>query len=92
MEKTILTAFEQEWYDTVRSCSRGDITNREASYRLGLKIRQVQRLKRACEKDGEKGIVHGLKGTTAHNRVDEKPLSSLLVPRRGVEPPRPCEH
>jgi hypothetical protein len=32
----------------------------------------VQRLKRAVEKKGKQGVVHGLKGVTAHNATDEK--------------------
>ena len=28
----------------------------------------------------------------AHNSVSEKPLSSVLVPERGLEPPRACAH
>lgn len=78
MKKIVLTASLQERYDTICSCSRGDITNKEAAYRLGLEIRQVQRLKRACEKDGEKGLVHGLKGTVAHNAVDKVTAKKIV--------------
>ena len=78
MEKTVLTASEQERYDTVRSCIRGDITNREASYRLGLKIRQVQRLKKKIEENGEQGIIHGLKGKIAHNKTEEVEIKKVV--------------
>jgi len=43
--ETKLTTTEQERYDTIRSCIDGEITNKEASIRLGLKVRQVQRIK-----------------------------------------------
>lgn len=71
MEKTKLNTYEQDKYDTIRSCSDGDITNKEASRRLGIKRRQIQRLKRAIEKYGEQGIIHGLKGKVAHNATDD---------------------
>ena len=67
MEEIKLTASEEERYDVIRSCIDGDITNKEASIRLGIKIRQVQRIKRAIEKNGEKGAVHGSKGKVPGN-------------------------
>jgi hypothetical protein len=67
VEKIILTDREQERYDIIRSCIGGDITNKEASIRLGLKTRWVQKLKHAVEKNGMKGIVHKSKGQTPPN-------------------------
>lgn len=67
MEKIKLTISEQERYDVIRSCIGGDITNYEASVQLGLKIRWVQKLKRAVEKDGMKGVVHKSKGRRSGN-------------------------
>ena len=71
MEKITLTEKERERYDTIRSCCDGDITNKEASVRLGLKIRWVQNLKRAVEKDGEKGVIHKSKGRISGNATDD---------------------
>lgn len=71
MEEIKLTASEQERYDVIRSCIDGDITNKEASARLGLKIRWVQKLKRAVEKDGERGVVHKSKGQTPPNATPD---------------------
>jgi len=77
MEKTKLNTYEQDKYDTIRSCSDGDITNKEASIRLGISIRQIQRLKRAVEEYGEQGIIHGLKGKVAHNVTNEIVVSKV---------------
>ena len=76
MEKTKLNSHEQSKYDTIRSCIDRDINNQEASNRLGVSIRQIQRLKRAVEEGGEQGIIHGLKGKVAHNKESE--LGTLL--------------
>jgi hypothetical protein len=62
-----LTPREQDRYDVIRSCVGGDITNKEASIRLGLQIRWIQKLKRAVEKDGAKGVIHKLKGRISNN-------------------------
>jgi len=59
-----LTPEERERYEIIRSCIERDITNTVASAKLGLAIRHVQRLKRAVEKYGETGVVHG-----NHSRV-----------------------
>lgn len=71
MEEIKLTVSEQERYNVIRSCIDGDITNKEASARLGLKIRWVQKLKRAVEKDGSKGVVHKSKGQTPPNATPD---------------------
>lgn len=78
MEENKLTNREQDRYDIIRSCSDGDITNKEASTRLGIKIRQVQYLKRAIEEDGKQGIVHKLKLKPAHNATEENTIDKVI--------------
>lgn len=79
MDEIKLTASEQERYDVVRSCIDGEITNKEASVRLGLKIRWVQMLKRSVEKNGKRGVVHKSKGQSppniTSNTVTQKVIS-----------------
>lgn len=70
MEEIQLTDYEQERYDIIRSCIDRDITNKEASTRLGLKVRQIQRIKRAVEKEGKSGVVHKSKGQISSNATD----------------------
>ena len=65
----ILTPSDRERYDIIRSCIDGDLTNREAGARLRLKVRQVQNLKRAVEKYGEQGIVHGGRGKESNRKI-----------------------
>lgn len=71
MAEIKLTASEQMRYDTIRECIDGDITNKEAASRLGLKVRQIQRIKRAVEKDEEKGAIHRSKGRSSSNATDD---------------------
>ena len=77
MEKTKLNSHEQSKYDTIRSCIDKEITNQEASNRLGVNIRQIQRLKRSVEEIGEQGIVHGLKGKVAHNKTEKNTINKV---------------
>lgn len=76
--KITLTPLERERYDCIRSCIDRDITNAEAAARLGLKIRQVQNLKRAVEKDGELGILHGSRGRSS-NRATHPEITSAAI-------------
>ena len=77
MEDIKLTASEQERYDIICSCNDGDITNKEASIRLGIEIRQVQRIKRAVEQNGKKGVVHRAKGKTPTNTTTDKTIKKV---------------
>lgn len=79
MEEIKLTTLEQERYDIIRSCIAGDITNKEASVRLGLKVRRVQELKRAVEKEGGGGVVHKSKGRTSSNATDDTTVKKVVA-------------
>lgn len=79
MEENRLTALEQERYDIIRSCIAGDITNKEASVRLELKVRRVQEIKRAVEKEGRNGVVHKSKGQTPPNATDEATIEKVTA-------------
>src|SRR3990167_3291800 len=71
MEEIKLTAREQERYDVIRSCIDRGITNKEASVRLGLKVRQVQRIKRFVEEGEANGVVHKSKGQAPTNATPD---------------------
>lgn len=74
-----LTPLEQERYDIVRSCIDCDITNAEASARLRLTVRQIQRLKRSVEKDGEQGILHGSRGRASNRAMHPETASAVIA-------------
>ena len=78
MEKIKLTASEQERYDIIRSCIDRDITNKEASTRLGLKVRQIQRIKRAVEKQGTEGAIHKSKGRISPNATNKATVKKTV--------------
>lgn len=73
------TLLEQERYDIIRACIDRDITNSEAAARLGLKVRQVQKLKRAVEKDGEQGILHGNRGRASNHATHPETVSAVVA-------------
>src|SRR3989338_1220348 len=75
----LLTPRERERYDIIRACIDGDITNAEAGARIGLKTRQVQNLKRAVEKNKEKGVIHGNRGRASNNANDPRVVSTVTA-------------
>lgn len=79
MENIKLTDKEQERYDVIRSCIGKDITNKEASVRLGLKIRQIQNIKRAVLKEDKKGVVHKSKEKTSGNATDYSTIKKVTT-------------
>ncbi len=74
-----LTPLQQERYDTVRSCIDRDITNAEAAARLRLTVRQVRRLKRSVEKDGERGVLHGSRGRASNHATHPETASAVVA-------------
>lgn len=78
MEENKLTDIEKYRYDIIRSCIDGDIINKEAGSRLGLKIRQVQMLKRAVEKEGSSGVIHKRKGWKSNNVTRQESVDKTV--------------
>lgn len=78
MAEIKLTLCERERYDIILACIGRDITNKEASARLGLEVRQIQRLKRAVEKDGMKGVVHKSKGQHPPNTTSDTVVQKVI--------------
>lgn len=68
----ILTEEEKEKHEIIKACIEGDFTNQEVVDKLGLKIRQVQRLKRKVEQFGKFGVIHKLKHQPSNNKLDKK--------------------
>lgn len=77
--ETKLTPRDRERYDIIRACIDGDLTNAEAGARLQLTVRQVRRLKRSVEKDGERGVVHGSRGHTSNSAIDPAVASAIVA-------------
>ncbi len=78
MEKIKLTVSEQERYNIICSCIDGDITNKEASDSLGLKVRQIQRIKRAVDKEEALGVIHKSKGRTSSNATNKATVKKAV--------------
>lgn len=78
-KNSILTESEKEKAEIIKGCIEGDHTNSEAAERLGLSVRQIRRLKRKVDLYGTEGVLHGLKGSSSHRKVDTKQEKKVVA-------------
>lgn len=62
----------------IRDVLEGRLLQREAGAQLGLCTRQVRRLARRVERQGAKGLIHGLRGNPSNHRLEGGLLSRTL--------------
>lgn len=62
----------------IQEALEGRITQRQAALMVGLSERQVRRLVRALRAEGERGIVHGLRGRPSNRKVPEGLKDKIL--------------
>ena len=62
----------------VQSAMDGHITQVTAAGMLGLSGRQVRRLVKVIREEGEKGIIHGLRGRPSNRRIAEEVRQEVL--------------
>ena len=61
---------ERDVLAVMRGVLSGDRTQAEAARLLHKSVRQVRRLQRKLEADGDGGLVHGLRGQPSNHRLD----------------------
>jgi transposase len=66
-----MTQADRDRLMALRKAKKGLITQREAAEELRLSIRQVKRLVYALRKQGDKAVIHGLRGKPSNRRIEE---------------------
>jgi hypothetical protein len=74
-----MTQAERNRLVTIRKAEKRVITQGAAAAELELSVRQIQRLLDRLRTDGDKGILHALRGRISNRRIDE------TVERRAVK-------
>ena len=67
----LMSGSERERGFVVRQSVEGRLSQREASERLGISVRQFKRLVRAWRCDGDAGLVSRQRGRPSHRRMSE---------------------
>ncbi len=67
-----MTQADRDRLVTLKKAKKKLITQREAAEELGLSVRHVKRLIHALKKQGDKAVVHGLRGKPSNRKIAEK--------------------
>src|SRR5208282_1020816 len=67
-----MTQADRDRLVALKKAKKNLITQREAADELELSIRQVQRLLCALKKEGDKAVVHRLRGHPSNRRIEEE--------------------
>jgi len=68
-ELITLTMKEQVRYEVIKDSLKGLIKVKEASFMLGMSIRQVYRLRKRVKEEGIRGIIHRLRNKPSSKRI-----------------------
>jgi len=69
---------EQTKLNVIGKALSGQITNDQASRMLGMSIRQIQRVKKDVREQGEKAVIHKLKGRTSNHHINQSIKGAIL--------------
>ncbi len=73
----MLNEKEQKKYDIIKKLENGIITRKEASYKLNLSLKQIDRLRIIFKQKGKDGFIHKNRGTSPKNKTDGKIVDEL---------------
>src|SRR5689334_5596845 len=68
----LMTQADRDRLVTLKKAKKKLITQRVAAEELRLSVRQVKRLLHGLKKQGDKAVVHGLRGKRSNRRIEEK--------------------
>lgn len=69
MRKVILKMNEQEKYENIKKTLEGKITKRRCSIKLGISIRQINRLLDKYKREGKEAFIHGNRNRKPSNKI-----------------------
>ena len=75
----VMSASERDRAHVVRQVIEHRLSQREASERLGVSVRQVKRLVRSWRRQGDAGLVSRQRGRASHNRLPETLRAQVLA-------------
>ena len=67
-----MTQADRDRLVALKKAKKKLLTQREAAEELGLSVRHVKRLLFALKKNGDKAVVHGLRGKPSNRKIEEK--------------------
>ena len=84
MERIEMSQQERDWLDWLKRARDRKMTQREAAEKMGVSQRWVRKLLRRMKREGDRVVVHGLRGRASNRRIaagtQKKALAALSHP------------
>jgi hypothetical protein len=81
-DRIAMSQKERDVLKILHGVLRGERTQAEAARLLGLTTRQIRRIQRKLEADGDQALVHGLRGQPSNHRLDPAMRRKILAAYR----------
>jgi len=70
---------ERDWLEWLKRAKGGVVTQRQAAAKMGVSDRWVRKLLRRMEADGDRVVVHGLRGRSSNRQIDAQMQERAMV-------------
>ena len=80
MKEEIITMSQRDLnrIEVISKVKEKEVKQRQAAEMLNLSERQIRRIVRRLREEGVRGIIHRLRGCSAHNKIDNKKRENVL--------------
>ena len=79
MERIGMSQQERDWLDWLKRARDGKMTQREAGERMGVSERWVRKLLRRMKKEGDRVVVHRLRGRASNRKLSSQTQKQALA-------------
>jgi transposase len=79
MERIAMSQGERDWLDWLKRARDKKMTQREAAEKMGVSERWVRKLLRRMKKDGDKVVVHRLRGRASNRKLPAQTQKQALA-------------
>ena len=78
MERIAMSQKERDWLEWLKRAKDGVVTQRQAAEKMGVTDRWVRRLLVEMRREGDRVVVHGLRGRASNRRICEATLKQAI--------------
>ena len=81
-DRIAMSQKERDVLKILHGVLKGERTQAQAAHLLDLTVRQVRRIQRKLEADGDAALIHGLRGKPSNHRLDRALRRAVLAAYR----------
>src|ERR1035437_2684818 len=79
MERIAMNQEERDWLEWLKRVQDGVVTQRQAAVKMGVSDRWVRKLLARMQSDGDRVVVHGLRGRSSNRQIDAQTQERTIV-------------